>query len=303
MLGTRTSRPQHSQVRHSRHRKVASVFRASRSVRTGRPRSQHSVVSFKCRSPPPDGLFGQARKELSAKTQTPHSFAFSAQHTGLFVFAVVVLLSMALTGHAQVNITIDHNTGKAANAEFKFKRVPSPARDDAATKAKLMMVDADADPNSADISALTDGILPNTDDQPRKNFFLRAGSGGGRVRMDLGSVIELAQVNTYSWHPNARGPQVYRLWASDGAGPKFNAAPKANLNPAVCGWKLIATVDTRSNDEDKDGGQFGVSISSQSGNLGKFRYLLFDLYVTEIADDFGNTFYSEIDVVASHAPR
>ncbi len=256
MLGTRTSRPHHSQVRRSRRRKVASVFRASRSVRTSRPRSQHSVVSFKCRSQPSDGLFGQARKEFPAKTQSPHSFAFSAQHTGLFVFAVVVLLSMALTGHAQVNITVDHNTGKAANAEFKFKRVPSPARDDAATK-----------------------------------------------RMDLGSVIELAQVNTYSWHPNARGPQVYRLWASDGADPKFNAAPKANINPEVCGWKLIATVDTRSNDEDKDGGQFGVSISSQSGNLGKFRYLLFDLYVTEIADDFGNTFYSEIDVVASHAPR
>ena len=249
------------------------------------------------------GAILEGRKELPAKTQSPHSFAFSAQHTGLFVFAVVVLLSMTLTGHAQVNITIDHNTGKAANAEFKFKRVPSPARDDAATKAKLMMVDADADPNSADISALTDGILPNTDDQPRKNFFLRAGSGGGRVRMDLGSVIELAQVNTYSWHPNARGPQVYRLWASDGADPRFNDAPKANLNPAVCGWKLIATVDTRSNDEDKDGGQFGVSITSQSGSLGKFRYLLFDLYVTEIADDFGNTFYSEIDVVANHAPR
>ena len=243
----------------------------------------------------------EGREEFPAKAQSQQSFVFSVRQRALLVFAVVVLLSMALTGHAQVNITIDHNTGKAANAEFKFKRVPSPARDDAATKAKLMMVDADADPNSADISALTDGILPNTDDQPRKNFFLRAGSGGGRVRMDLGSVIELAQVNTYSWHPNARGPQVYRLWASDGADPRFNDAPKANLNPAVCGWKLIATVDTRSNDEDKDGGQFGVSISSQSGSLGKFRYLLFDLYVTEIADDFGNTFYSEIDVVANHA--
>ena len=95
--------------------------------------------------------------------------------------------------------------------------------------------------------------------------------------------------------------QVQNLSIADD--PKFNDAPKANINPAVCGWKLIATVDTRSNDEDKDGGQFGVSITSQSGNLGKFRYLLFDLYVTEIADDFGNTFYSEIDVVANHGPK
>ncbi len=163
------------------------------------------------------------------------------------VLAGIGLLSLTPTVHAQPQITIDQNTGKAANADFKFKHVPSPARDDAATKAKLTMVDAEADPNSADISALTDGILPTTDDQPRRNFFLRAGSGGGRVRMDLGNVIELAQVNTYSWHPSARGPQVYRLWASDGADPKFNDAPKANINPAGCGWKLIATVDTRSN--------------------------------------------------------
>ncbi len=224
--------------------------------------------------------------------------AFPIQYITLLVVVVVVLLSLPLTGQAQVKITIDHNTGKAATAEFKFKHVPSPARDDAATNARLTMVDAEADPNSADISALTDGMLPTTDDQPRRNFFLRAGSGGGRVRMDLGSVMEIAEVNTYSWHPNARGPQFYRLWASDGADAKFNDAPKANLNPAACGWKLIATVDTRSNDEDKDGGQFGVSITSQSGNLGKFRYLLFDFYVTEVVDDFGNTFYSEIDVVA-----
>ena len=245
----------------------------------------------------------EGRTKFPAKTQSPQSFALWLQRTASLFFAIVIPASLMVTAHAQVIITIDHNTGKAATAEFKFKHVPSPARDDAATEAKLTMVDADADPNSADISALTDGTLPTSDDQPRKNFFLRAGSGGGRVRMDLGNVIEIAQINTYSWHPAARGPQVYRLWASDGADAKFNDAPKANINPAACGWKLIATVDTRSNDEDKDGGQFGVSITGQSGNLGKFRYLLFDFYVTEIADDFGNTFYSEIDVVASHAPR
>src|SRR5213080_484549 len=159
-------------------------------------------------------------------------FPYRLQGAHYLVFAVIGLLSLTLTIHAQSKITIDHNTGKAANAEFKFKHIPSPARDDAATKARVSMVDAEADPNSADISALTDGILPTSDDQPRKNFFLRAGSGGGRVRMDLGSVIELAQINSYSWHSNARGPQVYRLWASDGTDPKFNDAPKANINPA-----------------------------------------------------------------------
>ena len=153
-----------------------------------------------------------------------------------------------------------------------------------------MIVDGEADPNSADIRALTDGLLPNSDDQPRRNFFLKAGSGGGRLRMDLGRVIQIAEIHTYSWHPDTRAPQVYRLWASDGTDSIFNPEPKANIDPAACGWKSIAIVDTRSNDEDKDGGQFGVSITDASGSLGRFRYLMFDCYVTEVADDFGNTF-------------
>ena len=116
--------------------------------------------------------------------------------------------------------------------------------------------------------------------------------------MDLGRAIEVAHINSYSWHPGSRAPQLYRVWGSDGSDPKFNAQPKANLDPRGCGWKMIATVDTRSSDESKDVGQFGVSVTDASGTLGKFRYLLFDCYVTEVADDFGNTFYSEIDVVA-----
>jgi len=213
------------------------------------------------------------------------------------LFVTIALSGLALTVHAQPQITIDHNVGTAATAAFKFKSVPSPSRDDPATKARLTIVDGEADPNSADISALTDGLLPNSDDQPRRNFFLTAGSGGGRLGMDLGRPIDIAQINSYSWHPQSRGPQVYRLWASDGNHPKFNAEPKASIDPATCGWKLIATIDTRSDDEDKDGGQFGVSITDKSGSLGRFRYLLFDCYVTEVADNFGNTFYSEIDVV------
>ncbi|MFN2578180.1 MAG: hypothetical protein ABR607_10870 [Pyrinomonadaceae bacterium] len=204
----------------------------------------------------------------------------------------------ALTTHAQIRITIDHNTGAAINREFKFKSVPSPSQSDMATSARIMIVDGEADPNSAAVSALTDGVLPSSDDQPRRNFFVTAGSGGARLLMDLGRVADIAQINSYSWHPGSRAPQLYRVWASDGTGPKFNPQPKANLDPRVCGWTMIATVDTRSNDESKDVGQFGVSVTGASGTLGKIRYLLFDCYVTEVADDFGNTFYSEIDVIA-----
>jgi len=213
---------------------------------------------------------------------------------GLIISAILSATSLA---HAQVKATIDHNPNATATSAFKFKNVPSPAKDDAAAKAKLLLIEGQADGNGAELSALTDGVLPTEEDQPAANFFWNAGTGGGRFQMDLGSVIDIAQVNTYSWHPNTRGPQVYRLWASDGAGPGFNPAPKTNIDLAKNGWKLITVVDTRSKEGD-DGGQFGVSITDARGSLGKFRYLLFDCYVTETADEFGNTFYSEIDVIA-----
>jgi hypothetical protein len=211
-------------------------------------------------------------------------------------FLIVALWSLTLTANAQVKITVDHNAS-AATGSFKFRNVPSPVKDDAAAGAKLLLLEGEADTNGADLSALTDGVLPTEEDEPAKNFFFNAGTGGGRFRMDLGNAIDVAQINTYSWHPNTRGPQVYRLWASDGTDPKFNAEPRGNMDPATCGWKLIGVVDTRSQQGD-DGGQHGVSIADASGRLGKYRYLLFDCYVTETADDFGNTFYSEIDVLA-----
>jgi hypothetical protein len=210
--------------------------------------------------------------------------------------AIVFLSSLAITTQAQVKIAIDHNSNATAISAFKFKNVPSPAKDDLATKAKLLLLIGEIDPNGADLSALTDGALPTEEDQPAANFFFNAGTSGGRFRLDLGSATEVAQVDTYSWHPNTRGPQVYILYASDGTNPKFNAEPKGNIDPTTCGWKLIAMVNTRPK-QGEGGGQYGVSITDASGSLGKYRYLLFDCVVTETDDDYGNTFYSEIDVV------
>jgi hypothetical protein len=243
------------------------IFALTRSVRASRPRSQHGALAI-----------------------TSPCLITSA-------FTILCFIAMPIAAHAQVKVTFDHNPNAAANRAFKFKNVPSPAKDDAATKAKLLLVEGEADANGADLNALTDGALPTEEDQPAANFFWNAGTGGGRFQMDLGNIIEIAQVNTYSWHPNTRGPQVYRLWASDGAAANFNPAPKTKVDLAATGWKLITVVDTRSKEGD-DGGQFGVSITDAQGSLGKFRYLLFDCYVTETADEFGNTFYSEIDVIA-----
>ncbi len=96
-------------------------------------------------------------------------------------------------------------------------------------------------------------------------------------------------------------PQVYVLYASAGNADGFDTQPKRGTDPQKCGWKQIAQVDTRSKDS-ANGGQYGVSISDSSGAIGKYRYLLLDIRRTEETDPFGNTFYSEIDVVDPETP-
>ena len=210
---------------------------------------------------------------------------------------MVALLCLSMTAPSPAaKVTIDRNIGSDASPAFKFKHVPSPVKENAASGAKLKLVVGEADDNGAGLTALNDGVLPIEEDDLERNFFFAAGSNGGRVLMDLGRSIDIAQVNTYSWHPNTRGPQVYTLFASDGADPKFNREPGDKTHPANCGWKLIASVDTRSSGA-AGGGQYGVSIGNPSASLGKFRYLLFDVVPTEMEDDWGNTFFSEINVI------
>lgn len=210
---------------------------------------------------------------------------------------LAAVLALAVQSPSQVKVIIERNTGRDATLEFKFKNGIAPAKDDLAVHARVRLVLGRTDPAGAGLSALTDGILPENEDQPAANFFFNAGSYGGRLLFDFGSIIEIAQVNSYSWHSGSRGPQLYNLFGSDGSDPKFNAQPDGRTDPATCGWKLLATVDTRPKQGDP-GGQYGVNISDSSGALGKFRYLLFDIVPTETDDPWGNTFFSEIDVVA-----
>jgi hypothetical protein len=212
--------------------------------------------------------------------------------------ALVLFLALTAGAPSDVRTVIDHNPGSEATPAFRFKHVPSPAKDNAAAGAKVELVVGRADGNSAAPAVLTDGVLPAESDQPEANFFFADGTDGGRFLIDLGRLVEIAQVNTYSWHSDSRAPQVYNLFASDGADPGFNRTPGANTDPASCGWKLIATVDTRAVYGD-DGGQYGVSITGATAALGKFRYLLFDSIASEVEDDWGNTFFSEVNVIAA----
>ncbi len=212
----------------------------------------------------------------------------------LALLVTATVLGLGLPAIAEIQLVTEHK--RDDSAAFKFKNVPAPSRGDAGTRARFSIVDGDRDPNAGSLSKLHDGRLPDGADQPAENFFFTQGADGGRIQIDLGSNSVIRQVNTYSWHAGSRGPQVYMVYASDGNADGFKAEPKRTTDPVSCGWKLLARVDTRPK-EGAVGGQYGVSISDSAGALGLFRYLLFDLFRTETADPFGNTFFSEIDVI------
>jgi hypothetical protein len=209
-----------------------------------------------------------------------------------------MILLLALPLQAEIRIVVERRGPESAGAPFNFKNVPLPSQNDVATKARFTLLDGRRDSNGGDLTKLYDGRLPTEDDQPAENFFFNAGTNGGRLLVDLGNVLNIKQVNTYSWHPGPRGPQVYTLYAGVGNAEGFDAQPKRGTDPQERGWKQIAQVDTRSKDN-ANAGQYGVSISDSSGAVGRYRYLLFDISRTEQIDPFGNTFYSEIDVVDS----
>jgi hypothetical protein len=217
------------------------------------------------------------------------------------VAGVVIVLAFAVISRGEIKIVAEHKRNQDTAGSFRFANVPAPSQSDAATQATFTIVDGQRDRNGGEVDMLHDGKVPTEEDQPAQNFFFAAGTDGGRLVIDLGGIIPVRQVNTYSWHPDTRGPQVYKLYAGDGGVEGFDARPRKGTDPQTCGWTLIAQVDTRPKEREA-GGQHGVSIFDTAGMIGKHRYLLFDISRTEAADAFGNTFYSEIDVVDPNAP-
>lgn len=206
--------------------------------------------------------------------------------------------AVACAAWGWVAVAADVRVGRdELGSGFTFAEVPRPSDNDAATAARFSLVDGEADANSGGLEVLHDGRCPSGEDQPRSNFFFRAGTDGGRVLVDLGRVVAVGRVAAFSWHGGSRAPQVFALFGATGLEPGFAAAPRRPDDPAKWGWKALVGVDTRPRAGDGSGGQFGVDVSAGSDVLGSFRYLLFDVRRTEDVDAFGNTFFSEIDVV------
>ena len=184
--------------------------------------------------------------------------------------------------------------------EFKLDPLPRPATNDAATTATFTLVDGQASGGVANLARLHDGRLPTTPDDPGKNFFFQDGTPGGRIMVDLGKVVSIQTINSYSWHPNARAAQVYKLYAAKGDSSVFNSSPHRGSDPLTVGWLSIAKVDTRNQGV---GGQIAASIADAQGTiLGEYRYLLFEIEATDPHNSQSNTFYSEIDVVDAKGP-
>ena len=218
----------------------------------------------------------------------------------LATLALIPMLSLAAAARADVEATVNHTIDD--DAAFKFDAVPPPVGDDLATGAAFSLIDGRGEAG-ATLDALHDGKLPTSADEPRANFFFGMGTTGGRFKIDLGAAKSVGQINTYSWHAGARAPQVYRVYAADGADEGFNPSPKLFVDPAMAGWTLLASVDTRpkpgaAKGTATPGGRYGVSLNDDAdAAIGAYRYLLFDVDRTENDDPYGNTFFSEIDVV------
>ncbi|MEX2188281.1 MAG: basic secretory protein-like protein [Pirellulales bacterium] len=217
-------------------------------------------------------------------------------------FVATCIVPPCLRG--EIKTVVNVNRGGDATPDFKFADVPAPSKTDAANAAKFTLLDGRRDGNGGDLDRLNDGRVPDGDDVPRDNFFFAARSSGGRILVDFGKPIAVKAINTYSWHADARGPQVYKLYANDPAAKDIDLKPAADADLAKAGWKLLAEVDTRVADQEP-GGQYGVSIrDSAGGDVGEIRYLLFAIARTERDETFDNTFYGEIDVDdgQEHAP-
>jgi hypothetical protein len=215
-----------------------------------------------------------------------------------FPAAFIALLVFAILGMRPANADVAVLTESTDNSSsFQLKTILPPAINDIGSESSWAVARGQPDRNSGALQVVCDGHVPNSDDSPRENFFFAPGTRNGCIAVDLGQMIEISDVVTYSWHSGSRGPHVYNLYASTGTQNDFRWNQLASDADLVqSGWSRIASVDTRNTGH--AGGQHASAVSDPSGTIGTFRYLLFEMQPTEIDTPFGNTFFSEIDIVA-----
>ena len=112
--------------------------------------------------------------------------------------------------------------------------------------------------------------------------------------MDLGRAISISRINSFSWHQHEeieehreRARQRFVLY-----GFAEDELPDLELPPRQSAWTRIARVNSdqffRVNKRLDRPAQQACSITAANGNIGRFRYLLWEVKPS--------TFYGEFDV-------
>jgi len=215
----------------------------------------------------------------------------------LLFFALPFIPLVSGAEEERVRVVIGHSR---EDVGFKLDPVPTPAVNDAGAAAEFSVVSGRVDPNSGSLDVLKDGRIPGGNDEPRSNFFFANGGEAKRLSMDLGKPMPVRGIATYSWHSGSRSGQRYRLFAADGTAENFDKAPAAEVDPLAVGWVFVAEVDSSG----RPPGQHAAAVDGADREaLGTFRYLLMEISANEDPRGFGNTFFSEIDVIPMEGPE
>ncbi len=155
---------------------------------------------------------------------------------------------------------------------------------------------ASAGADGENLPRLLDGMRARNHDDTERCAWLDGPHA--RVLVDLGQTIDVARVDTFSWHRDVRAPQRFTLWADmrDDGAHRETATAKDLAN---AGWTRLASIDTT---QFGNGGSQASSVVSRKGSLGRVRRLLWQLECPSSGGNYG-TFISEIDVHAVGEPR
>jgi hypothetical protein len=203
-------------------------------------------------------------------------------------------------GERRIMTRIEPGDGTAA---FRFPTIQPPSREDYADQAfghaniRVIQGQLKTDPGQSGSAAiLLDGAGQSHQDAPEDSAFFEDGTRGSFL-VDLGQVILVTKINSYSWHQHAtleehrhRALQRFTLYGFAG-----DELPDLTRSPRRAGWTRIARVNSdRFFDVDEPldrPAQQACSITAARGEIGRYRYLL---WVTG-----GNTFFGEFDVFGS----
>jgi len=228
------------------------------------------------------------------------------QHTKQKVSLLIVFSLFSLFASSQVIVEKEH-----IKEGWGFKTISHPSKSDVAFHSKITVAGNKPIASCLSPDGMHNGVLPQENRLLRDFFcFTNDNSNGGKIVMDLGKLIPVAMVNSYSAHgpvrgttwcnefDGSRGPQVYTLYGSSSPNPDLNILTGKD-------WVKIADVDTRPDRENADWqGTYGVSVRNENGALlGNFRWLVWDVKPTlkkGTKPEWTNTWYCELDV---HTPE